>query len=39
MAAKKTGLGRGLDALFPDKSPQEKPKTEKKLNDINESSV
>ena len=26
MAAKKSGLGRGLDALFPDKSPQEKPK-------------
>lgn len=29
MAAKKSGLGRGLDALFPDKSPQEKPKTVK----------
>ena len=27
MAVKKSGLGRGLDALFPDKSPQEKPKT------------
>ncbi|MDO4307929.1 MAG: ParB/RepB/Spo0J family partition protein [Eubacteriales bacterium] len=27
MAAKKSGLGRGLDALFPDKSPQNKEKT------------
>ena len=27
MAVKKSGLGRGLDALFPDKSPQERPKT------------
>lgn len=27
MAAKKSGLGRGLDALFPDKSPQSKEKT------------
>ena len=27
MAGKKTGLGRGLDALFPEKVSQEKPKT------------
>ena len=26
MTAKKTGLGRGLDALFPEKSGEEKPK-------------
>lgn len=31
MAAKKSGLGRGLDALFPDKSPQEKTKSVKSL--------
>ena len=29
MAGKKTGLGRGLDALFPDKSPAEKNKNVK----------
>lgn len=39
MAAKKTGLGRGLDALFPDKSPQEKPKTEKVLKEKKESVI
>lgn len=39
MAAKKTGLGRGLDALFPDKSPQEKPKTEKIVKEKKESIV
>ena len=27
MAGKKSGLGRGLDALFPEKVSQEKPKT------------
>ena len=29
MAIKKSGLGRGLDALFPEKTTQEKPKSEK----------
>ena len=29
MAMKKSGLGRGLDALFPEKTTQEKPKTVK----------
>ena len=29
MAVKKSGLGRGLDALFPEKTTQEKPKSEK----------
>ena len=29
MAGKKSGLGRGLDALFPEKVSQEKPKTER----------
>lgn len=29
MTAKKTGLGRGLDALFPEKSGEEKPKISK----------
>ena len=29
MAAKKTGLGRGLDALFPEKSADDKPKQAK----------
>ncbi len=33
MAAKKSGLGRGLDALFPDKSPQEKAKTAKSMSE------
>lgn len=27
MAGKKSGLGRGLDALFPEKTVQSKPKT------------
>lgn len=27
MAGKKSGLGRGLDAFFPEKTSQEKPKT------------
>lgn len=37
MAAKKSGLGRGLDALFPDKSTQEKakaPKIEKETSEV-----
>lgn len=33
MAAKKSGLGRGLDALFPDKSPLEKAKTAKSMSE------
>lgn len=36
MAAKKSGLGRGLDALFPDKSPQEKTKSVKSLPEVAE---
>ena len=28
MAGKKSGLGRGLDALFPEKVSQEKPKNQ-----------
>lgn len=36
MAAKKTGLGRGLDALFPEKTPQEKVKETKNTNTKNE---
>lgn len=39
MAAKKSGLGRGLDALFPDKSVQEKPKTPKNVSGKTESKV
>ncbi len=39
MAAKKSGLGRGLDALFPDKSPQEKVKTTKTLSGKPETKV
>lgn len=37
MAAKKSGLGRGLDALFPDKTVQEKPKVPKKVSENTES--
>lgn len=36
MAAKKTGLGRGLDALFPEKTSQEKVKETKNTNTKNE---
>lgn len=34
MAAKKTGLGRGLDALFPDKSTAEKKKTNTTVKEV-----
>lgn len=37
MAAKKSGLGRGLDALFPEKTVQSKHQEIKKLNNITES--
>lgn len=33
MAAKKSGLGRGLDALFPGKVSEEKPNFQKKINE------
>lgn len=36
MAGKKSGLGRGLDALFPDKSTQNKPKEAKQAKLSNE---
>ena len=39
MAAKKSGLGRGLDALFPEKTVQSKHQEIKKLNNITESQV
>ena len=39
MAAKKSGLGRGLDALFPEKTGQSKHQEIKKLNNITESQV
>lgn len=39
MAAKKSGLGRGLDALFPDKALQEKPKTVKNIKEKSEQKV
>jgi ParB family chromosome partitioning protein len=38
MAVKKTGLGRGLDALFPEKSTQNRPKTTVKRERENASS-
>ena len=34
MAGKKSGLGRGLDALFPEKVSQEKPKTERQIQQV-----
>ena len=33
MAGKKSGLGRGLDALFPEKTVQSKPKTVKTVKE------
>lgn len=39
MAAKKSGLGRGLDALFPEKTVQSKHQEIKKLNNITESQI
>ena len=39
MAAKKSGLGRGLDALVPEKTVQSKHQEIKKLNNITESQV
>lgn len=39
MAAKKSGLGRGLDALFPEKTVQSKHQEIKKLNNMTESPV
>ena len=39
MAAKKSGLGRGLDALFPEKTVQSKHQEIKKLNNITECQV
>lgn len=39
MAAKKKGLGRGLDALFPEKTVQEKVKQPKKENNINKEDI
>ena len=39
MAAKKSGLGRGLGALFPEKTVQSKHQEIKKLNNITESQV
>ena len=39
MAAKKSGLGRGVDALFPEKTVQSKHQEIKKLNNITESQI
>ena len=39
MAAKKTGLGRGLDALFPEKSADDKPKQAKADKEKNTAKV
>ena len=39
MAGKKSGLGRGLDALFPEKTVQSKPKTVKTVKEVKKVAV